>query len=470
MHRRADEPDQRQVEAPARPVGVHGVEQDLAGAQVGCPGRPSRTTYDVVRRTAEQVFIRDVGGESRTVEARRAARRVRQVGVNTAAIARPNCCANRASVRQAGARALADARRVPPAKPDAKCALEVTRTAAGGTARTPSTWRPGQPTWAPARSLLNSMDADGRAGLRPAADPARPRGGACCRSSPRRSGCRRALPAGCHAGADAVLAASVFHFGDLTIGAVKQALAYRRSDGPVALGAHAGGGLVGIRTGRARPDEEPDVRRRGPRHTATVVGAIAAGVAPAPFLVTYSVVFILHGTVFPVDPPPDITTTHGGEALAGLVRAAVPRCHRHRARLFLSGRSRWPFLVGQWPRSARRSTSSSTRHRASRGAVILALASATAVVLGCLPASWKWCPIRPGGPTVPQRTRSPMSSRNPAAWSAPGPKAGRSTRIRAAPTVRARRTAHSLLTGNSQDKPRRAAQAGHSPPSDAFKE
>jgi hypothetical protein len=122
----------------------------------------------------------------------------------------------------------------------------------------------------------------------------------------------------------------------------------------------------------------------------TVVGAIAAGVAPAPFLVTYSVVFILHGTVFPVDPP-DITTTHGGEAMAGLVALLFLGVIVAGLGWFLSRRTRWPFLAGQLTTLGASiyflvdSTSGEPEVP-----VVLALASATAVLLGCLPASWNW--------------------------------------------------------------------------------
>ena len=73
--------------------------------------------------------------------------------------------------------------------------------------------------------LLNSMDADGtKAGfdleliraVRAAVDDSVDR--------LRRRGCGRALPPAVAAGADAVLAASVFHFGEVTIGEVKTAL------------------------------------------------------------------------------------------------------------------------------------------------------------------------------------------------------------------------------------------------------
>ena len=89
--------------------------------------------------------------------------------------------------------------------------------------------------------------------------------------------------------------------------------------------------------------DEPDGYRETPP---TVIGAIAAGVAPAPFLVTYSVLFILHGTVFPVDPP-DITGSRGGEALAGVVALAFLAVIVIGLGWLLSQRTRWLFLAGQ---------------------------------------------------------------------------------------------------------------------------
>ncbi len=153
----------------------------------------------------------------------------------------------------------------------------------------------------------------------------------------------------------------------------------------------------------------------------TVVGAIAAGVAPAPFLVTYSVVFILHGTVFPVDPP-DITTTHGGEALAGLVALLFLGVIVTGLGWFLSGRSRWPFLVGQL---ATLGASIDFLVDSTSGEpevpVILALASATAVVLGCLPASWKWVSDSPWRADRAAAHTVPDVEPEPGGWSAPGP-------------------------------------------------
>ena len=49
-----------------------------------------------------------------------------------------------------------------------------------------------------------------------------------------------------------------------------------------------------------------------------VLTAAGLGFVPVPFLAMYALLFLLHGLFVPVQPP-DITTTRGGEALAGLV-------------------------------------------------------------------------------------------------------------------------------------------------------
>lgn len=122
----------------------------------------------------------------------------------------------------------------------------------------------------------------------------------------------------------------------------------------------------------------------------TVIGAIAAGVAPTPFLLTYAVLFILHGTVFPVDPP-DITSTQGGEALAGLVALVFLALIVLGLGWFLSGRTRWLFLAGQL---ATLGTCISFLLDSTSGQpqvpIVLIIASVAAMVLGCVPPSWAW--------------------------------------------------------------------------------
>jgi imidazole glycerol-phosphate synthase subunit HisF len=184
------------------------------------------TTYDVVRRTADQVFIPlTVGGGVRTTADVDALLRAGadKVGVNTAAIARPELL--REIAERFGRQVLVlsvDARRA--AGP--ACGFEVTTH--GGRRHTgvdAVEWAARAVELGAGEILLNSMDADGtRRGfdlelirlVRAAVDvPLIASGGA---------GAVEHFPPAVAAGADAVLAASVFHFGTLTVAAVKDAL------------------------------------------------------------------------------------------------------------------------------------------------------------------------------------------------------------------------------------------------------
>lgn len=184
------------------------------------------TTFDVVGRTADQVFIPlTVGGGVRTPEDvdRLLRAGADKVGINTAAINRPEVIAEIA--QRFGNQVLVlsvDARR----SSEQPSGFEVTthggRTSAGldavEWARTATALGAGE-------ILLNSMDADGTKDgfdlemIRAVRDvtqvPLIASGGA---------GRLDHFPAAVDAGADAVLAASVFHFGDMTIGQVKETL------------------------------------------------------------------------------------------------------------------------------------------------------------------------------------------------------------------------------------------------------
>ncbi len=186
------------------------------------------TTYDVVRRTAEQVFIPlTVGGGVRTVDDVDALLRAGadKVGVNTAAIARPALIAEIAE--RFGSQVLvlsADVRRA--AVEQTASGFEVTthggRRGAGIDALD---WLQRAAELGAGEILLNSMDADGtKAGYdleliglaRARVEiPIIASGGA---------GKLADFAPAVAAGADAVLAASVFHFGELTIGQVKDEL------------------------------------------------------------------------------------------------------------------------------------------------------------------------------------------------------------------------------------------------------
>ena len=194
------------------------------------------TTYDVVRRTAEQVFIPlTVGGGVRTVEDvdRLLRAGADKVGVNTAAIARPELIS--AIADRFGSQVLvlsADARRCPPGV-TTESGFEVTTH--GGRQSTgidAVAWVAKAAHLGAGEILLNSMDADGtkegydleliRAVRSEVTVPVIASGGA---------GKLEDFAPAVAAGADAVLAASVFHFGELTIGEVKQSL--RQSGHPI---------------------------------------------------------------------------------------------------------------------------------------------------------------------------------------------------------------------------------------------
>jgi cyclase len=187
------------------------------------------TTYDVVRRTAEQVFIPlTVGGGVRTVDDvdRLLRAGADKVGVNTAAIARPELLAEIS--RRFGAQVLVlsvDARRVRDGVETTSGFEVTTHGGRRGTGLDAVAWAAQAEALGVGEVLLNSMDADGtRAGfdlellraVRAAVTvPVIASGGA---------GAVEHFPPAVEAGADAVLAASVFHFGQLTIGDVKAGL------------------------------------------------------------------------------------------------------------------------------------------------------------------------------------------------------------------------------------------------------
>ncbi|MFA1542245.1 imidazole glycerol phosphate synthase subunit HisF [Actinomadura monticuli] len=196
------------------------------------------TTYDVVRRTAEQVFIPlTVGGGIRTVEDvdRLLRAGADKVSINTAAIARPEFL--REAAHRFGSQCVVlsvDARRVvEPGGPGTGSGFEVT-THGGrkGTGIDAIEWARRGEELGVGEILLNSMDADGtKAGfdlemLRRVREtvtvPVIASGGA---------GAVEHFAPAVDAGADAVLAASVFHFGELKISEVKAAL--REAGNPV---------------------------------------------------------------------------------------------------------------------------------------------------------------------------------------------------------------------------------------------
>jgi cyclase len=215
------------VELAARYDGEGCDELTFLDVSASSAGRD--TMVDVVRRTADQVFVPlTVGGGVRTVDDvdRLLRAGADKVGVNTAAIARPQLLAEIAD--RFGSQVLVlsvDARRVL-GEVATESGYEVT-THGGrqGTGIDAVGWAVRAVELGVGEILLNSMDADGTkdgfdlpmlAAVRGEVSvPLIASGGA---------GTPADFVAAAQGGADAVLAASVFHYGELSIGQVKAAM------------------------------------------------------------------------------------------------------------------------------------------------------------------------------------------------------------------------------------------------------
>lgn len=206
-------------------AGTSGADE-LTFLDVTASSGERETTYEVVRRTAEQIFIPlTVGGGVRTVSDVDHLLRAGadKVGVNTAAVARPELIGEIA--HRFGSQVLvlsADVRRsVGDDAPES--GFEVT-THGGkrGTGLDAIAWVQRAAELGAGEILLNSMDADGtkegfdleliHAARRATGIPLIASGGA---------GKAADFPPAVAAGADAVLAASVLHFQEVTIPEIK---------------------------------------------------------------------------------------------------------------------------------------------------------------------------------------------------------------------------------------------------------
>lgn len=184
------------------------------------------TTYDVVRRTAEQVFIPlTVGGGVRSVDdvARLLSVGADKVGVNSAAIARPELLGEIAD--RFGAQVLVLSLDVKRAEGTESGFVVTTHGGRTATSIDALAWAREAIERGAGELLVNSIDADGTKDgfdlelislMREISSvPVIASGGA---------GATEHFVPAIEAGADAVLAASVFHSGQLTIGDVKDAL------------------------------------------------------------------------------------------------------------------------------------------------------------------------------------------------------------------------------------------------------
>jgi cyclase len=213
----------------ARAYDLQGADE-LVFLDITASSGDRETTYDVVRRTAEQVFIPlTVGGGVREPDDidRLLRAGADKVGVNTAALARPGLL--REAADRFGAQCVVlsiDARRCPDGVVTESGWEVTTHGGRRSTGIDALGWAVRASELGAGEILLNSMDADGtkdgydlaliRAVRAAVTVPVIASGGA---------GKLADFAPAVDAGADAVLAASVFHFGDLTIGEVKRALA-----------------------------------------------------------------------------------------------------------------------------------------------------------------------------------------------------------------------------------------------------
>ncbi|MGY1830301.1 imidazole glycerol phosphate synthase subunit HisF [Geodermatophilus sp. SYSU D01180] len=224
--------DLRDAGDPVEMARVYDAEgaDELTFLDITASSGDRETTYDVVRRTAESVFIPlTVGGGVRSPDDvdRLLRAGADKVAVNTAAVARPDLIGEIAD--RFGNQVLVlslDARRVRDGASTDSGFEITTHGGRRGTGRDAVEWVVQAAELGVGEVLLNSMDADGtRAGFdteliravrREVTVPVIASGGA---------GAVGHFPPAVEAGADAVLAASVFHFGTLRIGEVKAALA-----------------------------------------------------------------------------------------------------------------------------------------------------------------------------------------------------------------------------------------------------
>ncbi len=212
----------------ARRYDAEGADE-ITFLDVSASSGDRETTYDVVRRTAEQVFVPlTVGGGVRSADDvdRLLRAGADKVGVNTAAIARPELISEIAE--RFGSQVLVlsvDARRVADGTTTPSGYEVTTHGGRRGTGIDAVEWAVRAVELGAGEVLLNSMDADGTTSgfdLEMFADvrsrvpvPLIASGGA---------GTPEHFVAAARAGADALLAASVFHFGVLTVGQVKAEL------------------------------------------------------------------------------------------------------------------------------------------------------------------------------------------------------------------------------------------------------
>jgi hypothetical protein len=165
-----------------------------------------------------------------------------------------------------------------------------------------------------------------------------------------------------------------------------------------------------------RRADDDDIDREAPP---VVIGAVAAGVAPLPFLAVYAVLFIARGTVHPVTPP-DVGDSKTTELIAGLIALALFIIGSLAALWLLDGRRRWLFVVCQAALLATSVYFIVDRNSGSPTIpILLGITSLVSLVLTMLPTTWEH--LRQDVPPWLRRRRSDAPAAAPPAAQPPAP-------------------------------------------------
>lgn len=162
-------------------------------------------------------------------------------------------------------------------------------------------------------------------------------------------------------------------------------------------------------------ERRDDVDREAP---AAVVTAVAIGTAPLPIIGVYTVLFLVHGSVRPVQPP-DVTSSKQGEFIVGWITLAVFIVLTLTLFWLLNGRRRWPFAIMQLGLMGLCIDFASDDTVSGRFvSVLIAVTSLIALVFAYAPSSWRYLdqPIPPAvGRFWPLRSRAGVGAAGPAA-------------------------------------------------------
>lgn len=134
-------------------------------------------------------------------------------------------------------------------------------------------------------------------------------------------------------------------------------------------------------------DRRDDVDSEAPP---AVVTAVAIGTAPLPIIGVYTVLFLVHGSVSPVQPP-DVTGSKTGEFIVGWVALVVFIVLAFTLFWLLNGRRRWPFAVMQLALMALCIDFASDDTVSGRFvSVLIAITSLIALCFAFAPSAWRY--------------------------------------------------------------------------------